>query len=176
MDVEPSSRLLLFPLSLRDSHFSRDTGKGPIVKYKLIAGSKFLGLSIKLIGSVYETTETVKQALHVHNKTVEHWLARLEIYIFVTAKTFHVTVQLVETNLLQTSLKILFQSRFSIYICRMNVLNKVQRWYYTLYLIVTQWFIELKWLSICKIYVKSNGLKMSFKIGVSIQCFWQRPP
>ena len=40
----------------------------------------------------------------------------------------------------------------------------------TLDLIVDQW-LELKWLSIYIVYVKLNRLKMSFKIGVSIQCF-----
>ena len=34
-----------------------------------------------------------------------------------------------------------------------------------------QWFIEWKWLSIHKIYVKLNGLKMRFETGVSILCF-----
>ena len=64
-------------------------------------------------------------------------------------------------------LKFLFQGRFSIhlfhamnrkYLCRMNVLNN-----YILYLIVTPW---LKWLSICKMYVKSNGLKLEFQSNV----------
>ena len=53
----------------------------------------------------------------------------------------------------------------------MNVLFKI--WsdtiHCTLHLIVTQGFIELKWLSICEINVKKNGLKMSFEIWVSIQ-------
>ena len=82
-----------------------------VYRNKLTAGNKFPGLSIKLIGSVYETTDTVKQALHVHNikdhGTLTGKIGNVHCLWFssVAAKTFDVTVQLVETNLLRTSLK-----------------------------------------------------------------------
>ena len=77
-----------------------------------------------------------------------------------------------------------FQSQFSIhlfnqmtrkYLCRINVLKKILiEKKNNIRFNITQWFFELKWLSICRFYVKLNGLKMSSEIEVSIQCFWQR--
>lgn len=77
----------------------------------------------------------------------------------------------VENIRLNSYFKVLFCYAINIkYFWRMNVLYKIRSDTIrcTLHLIVTQGFIELKWLSICKINVKKNWIKtelwnLSFK-------------